>query len=194
MRPGTRVSLGLIAGVCALVLIATFFADHWYHSAYDSPYLEDQVDWHGAGGPHSYEGILATATMVIFLIGAVLSGSCGVIVAIGTAAGSRRDHVPRLPALLAWTGALAVTLSQAIAVMGWEVSRLPEPKGVGWAMPAFFLAAPALSAASLLLWRDASRRARASRAALAKVDRELAARDLASLPEGAAPEPPVERV
>jgi hypothetical protein len=83
---------------------------------------------------------------------------------------------------------------QAVAVTTWPISKQPEPRGFGWAMPVYFVAAIALLVPLVLLWRDASRRARASAAALAKVDRELAARDLATIAEDEPEEPPVERL
>ena len=47
-----------------------------------------------------------------------------------------------------------------------------EPRGFGWAMPLYFLAAVPLTVAAAVLWRDASRRARSSKAALEKLERE----------------------
>jgi hypothetical protein len=185
--------LGIVVGVCALLIAACFFAGHWYRSAPDSPYLRGEVDWHGAAGPRETT-TLGRVLIIVDFIGTLLATGCGLILAVGTVAGVRRDHVPGLAALIAWTGALAASIAQAIAVLTWDLGSLPEPRGVGWAMPVFFLVGPALTAAGVLLWRDASQRARASAAALAKVDRELAARDLATIPDAEPEEPPVERV
>ncbi|HEU5057054.1 MAG TPA: hypothetical protein VFU21_11040, partial [Kofleriaceae bacterium] len=118
----------------------------------------------------------------------------GLFVAFGAMVGRRRDHVPRLSALFAWSFAAAAIAFQAIAITTWPISKQPEPRGFGWAMPVYFIAALALLVPLLLLWRDASRRARASAAALAKVDRELAAKDLSTIPEAEPEEPPVERL
>jgi hypothetical protein len=193
MVPAVRVSLGMVVGVCALLIGACFFSGHWYHSAPDSPYLRGDVDWHGVFGPRETTTLARVLVMVGF-VATLLAIGCGLIVALGTAAGARRDHVPRMAALLAWSGALAVSTTQAIAVLTWDLGTLPEPKGVGWAMPVFFLVGPALAIAGFLLWRDAGSRARTSAAALAKVNRELAARDLAAMPDAELEEPPVERV
>jgi len=192
MRPAVRVLLGIVVGVCALLIVACFFADHWYRSANDSPYLRGEVDWHDVTGPREIT-TLSRVLIIVDFVGTMLASGCGLIVAVGTVAGVRRDHVPGLAALIAWTGALAASIAQAIAVLTWDLGRLPEPRGVGWAMPVFFLVGPALTTAGVLLWRDARSRARASAAALAKVNRELAARDLADMPD-AVPDEPVERV
>jgi len=96
--------------------------------------------------------------------------------------------------LLCGVGAASTILLQALEMTKWDVGEQIEPHGFGWAMPAFFASGLALAGCVAALWRDASKRARASAAALAKVNRELAARDLAAMPDAVAEEPPVERV
>jgi len=187
------VTLGIITGLAAALLVVTMLSDGWYHSAYEFVRPDELVRWSDAGGPGD-DTLVGTIAGITMFVGVVIAGACGLVVGIGTAAGARRDHVPRLAALLAWTGAALAIPFQALAVMRWPSVKVLEPRGFGWAMPVFFLSGLTVVVTALILWREASRRARASAAALAKVNRELAARDLAGMPELVPEEPPVERV
>ena len=186
-------TLGVVTGVAAIGLLVTMFSDSWYHSAWEYVDPSEMPRWFGAGGPGD-DTLLRRVAGIAMFVGTILAAGCGLVVAIGTAAGARRDHVPRLAALLALVGAALATPFQALSVMTWPSVKVLEPRGFGWAMPVFFLSGAAVIVTALLLWRDASKRARASAAALAKVNRELAARDLAAMPDAVAEEPPVERV
>jgi len=193
VSPSTRVALGSTAAAAAMLLLATVFSEHWFHAA---DRFGNGIDWSGFGGPYNdTRGTTAGEVMnIIAGLSAMFAPLCALLVAFGTIAGRRRDHVPRLPALLATIAATTAVALQAIAITTWPISRQLEPRGYGWAMPLFFVAGLALAGAAATLWRDASRRARTSAEALAKVNRELAAKDLAALPELAPEEPPVERV
>jgi hypothetical protein len=193
MTPGTRVTLGALAALAAIGLLVTMFSDSWYHSAYEYLDPQEMPRWFGAGGPGDGT-LLDTIAGITMFVGVIIAGACGLVVGIGTAAGARRDHVPRLAALLAWIAAGLAIPFQALAVMRWPSVKVLEPRGFGWAMPVFFLSGLTMVVTALVLWREASRRARASAAALAKVNRELAAKDLAGMPELLPEEPPVERV
>lgn len=199
MTPAGRVGLAcaVVAASALLVLGAT--SDRWFHHHDDSPYAESQTEWEGFGGPDEpYDGStgLTGSDVVAATAGfsSLFALGLGLFVAFGTIVGRRRDHVPRLSALFAWIFAAGAIAFQAIAIITWPISEQSEPRGFGWAMPVYFIAAVALLVPLLLLWRDASRRARASAAALARVNRELAAKDLASIPEAEPEEPPVERL
>ncbi len=195
MTPATRVALAAACAAASAVLLVTAFSGHWFHAPYDMPTITD-LNWDGFGGPSDESVGLSPRDLLAIVAGlaTMFAPLCALLVAFGVIAGRRRDHVPRLPALLAALFAPVAVLFQALAVATWPISRQPEPHGFGWAMPAFFVAGLLLVACVVPLWRDAARRARASAAALAKVDRELAARDLATLPESEPDEPPVERL
>ena len=195
MTPATRVALAALTAVAAGLLMVTAFSDHWFHAPYSS--MMGDINWDGFGGPSTRIGdglTLADVVSVVAGLSTLLGPLCGLLVAFGTIAGRRRDHVPRLPALLGAIFAFAALLFQAISIAMWPIGEQPEPRGFGWAMPAFFVAGVLFAAAIAALWRDASKRARASADALARVNRELAARDLATIPESEPEEPPVERV
>lgn len=193
MEPGTRVTLGVVTGAAAIGMVVTMFSDSWYHSAWEYVDPAELPRWFGAAGPGD-DTLLGRIAGIGMFIGTILAAGCGLVVAVGTAAGKRRDHVPRLAALLALLGAALATPFQALWVMTWPSVKVLEPRGFGWAMPVFFVSGAAVIVAALVLWREASRRARASAAALATVNRELAARDIAGLPDAEPEEPPVERL
>ena len=193
MQPRTRVILGVAAAVgCALVLM-TLFSSGWYHSPLDPVYAPGKVDWYGFGGPYGDHSTVGYAGQLIAGLCAFMASASGALAALGTLAGARRNHVPRLPALLAALLAPPAVLFQAIAIATWPRDHLADPHGFGWAMPAYFTAAVALAVAASLLHVDARARAKASAASLARVEREMARRDLAGFPDLAAEEP-IERL
>ena len=195
MTPAGRVGLaGSVVAASALVMLSAT-SDHWFHHHNDSPYTEHETEWEGFDGPDEpYDGSTRLTMSDVVAVTAGFSSlfalGLGLFVAFGTVVGRRRDHVPRLSALFAWSFAAGAIVFQALAIATWPISKQPEPRGFGWAMPVYFIAVVALLIPLILLWRDASRRARASAAALAKVNRELAAKDLASIPDAEPEEPP----
>jgi hypothetical protein len=200
MTPAGRVGLACAVVAAAALLVVSATSKRWFHYHYQGVLAEERdTEWEGFGGPSDpdeHEIALTVSDVVAAVAGfsSLFALGLGLLAAFGTIVGRRRDHVPRLPALLGWSFSAAALAFQALAVAMWPVSKQPEPRGFGWAMPLYFIAAVALLAMLLLLWRDASRRARASADALAKVDRELAAKDLATIPDAEPEELPVERV
>ena len=200
MTPAGRVGLACSVVVASALVVLSATSDHWFHHRYDGVLEEDKdTEWEGFDGPDEpYDGSTGLTMSDLVAVTAGFSSlfalGLGLFVAFGTIVGRRRDHVPRLAALFAWCFAAGAIAFQAIAIATWPISKQLEPRGFGWAMPLYFIAVVALLVPLILLWRDASRRARASAAALAKVNRELAAKDLATIPEAEPEEPPVERL
>ena len=199
MTPAGRVGLACAVVAASALAVVSATRDRWFHHHDDSPYIEGDTEWDGFDGPDEpYDGStgLTGSDVVAATAGfsSLFALALGLFVAFGTIVGRRRDHVPRQAALFAWCFAAGAIAFQAIAIATWPISKQAEPRGFGWAMPVYFIAVIGLLVPLLLLWRDASRRARASAAALAKVNRELAAKDLATIPEAEPDEPPVDRL
>lgn len=165
MTPPTRVALGVATAVAAVLLMVTAFSDRWFHAPYGYREYDRHINWDGFGGPSREMSDGLTLPDVVSAVAglATLFGPlCGFLVAFGTIVGRRRDHVPRLPALLGAIFAFAALLLQALAIAMWPIGEQPEPRGFGWAMPAFFVAGLLFAAVVTALWRDASRRARSA--------------------------------